>query len=243
MALPNSDPSANIAIPELPEAIAGLGEIALNLWWTWNPAGKNLFRLLNPYLWKESGHNPNAMLKKMSPQAREKAVKNERFMREYRYVYAMFQTYMQDKTVYSEEEPLPIAYFCAEYGLHHSVPIYSGGLGFLAGDILKESSDLGLPMVGVGFMYPEGYVRQVIGSDGWQNGTNETIDKDVAPIERVLDKAGRQMVLQVPFIDPPVYVAVWKINVGRVTLYLLDTEIEQNDPWDRQISCGSTRPT
>ncbi len=236
MALPKSDPSANIAIPELPEAIAGLGEIALNLWWTWNPKGKNLFALLNPYLWKESGHNPIAMLKKIPKRELERAVKNDRFMREYSYVYALYRNYVEDTTVYHEKEPLPIAYFCAEYGLHHSVPIYSGGLGFLAGDILKESSDLGLPMVGVGFMYPEGYVRQVIGSDGWQNGTNETIDKDVAPIERVLDKAGRQMVLQVPFIDPPVYVAVWKINVGRVTLYLLDTEIEQNDPWDRQIS-------
>ncbi len=232
----NKDPSANIAIPELPEELQGLSDIALNLWWTWNPKGKNIFRLLNPYLWKESGHNPIEMLKKIPKRELARACKNEEFMREFRYALALFQTYMKDKTVYSEEEPLPIAYFCAEYGLHHSVPIYSGGLGFLAGDILKESSDLGLPMVGVGFMYPKGYVRQVIGSDGWQNGTNETIDKDVAPIERVLDKNGDQMILQVPFIDPPVYVAVWKINVGRVTLYLLDTDIDKNDPWDRQIS-------
>ena len=236
MALPNNDPSANIAIPELPETLTGLGEIALNLWWTWNPKGKNLFALLNPYLWKESGHNPIMMLKKISPHELERVCKNRHFMQEYRYVYAMFQNYMNDKSVYSEEDPLPIAYFCAEFGLHHSVPIYSGGLGFLAGDILKESSDMGLPMVGVGFMYPEGYVRQIIGSDGWQNGANETIDKDVAPIERVLDEKGEHLIVQVPFIDPPVYVAVWKINVGRVTLYLLDTEVEQNDPWDRQIS-------
>ncbi len=232
----SQDPSANIAIPELPEELSGLADLALNLWWTWNPKGKNLFRLLNSYLWKESGHNPIEMLKKMPKEELERACKNEHFMREFHYVLALFQTYMKDKTVYSEEEPLPIAYFCAEFGLHHSVPIYSGGLGFLAGDILKESSDLGLPMVGVGFMYPQGYVRQIIGSDGWQNGTNETIDKDVAPIERVLDGDGKQMILQVPFIDPPVYVSVWKINVGRVTLYLLDTDIEQNDPWDRQIS-------
>lgn len=230
------DPSANIAIPELPEAVQGLGEIALNLWWTWHPKGKNIFKLLNPYLWKESEQNPIEMLKKLSKRELNAAMKNPNFMHEYEYVYALFQRYMSDKTVYSVEEPLPIAYFCAEYGLHHSVPIYSGGLGFLAGDILKESSDLGLPMVGVGFMYPQGYVRQVMGSDGWQNGANETIEKDVAPIERVLDKKGDQMVIQVPFIDPPVYVSVWKINVGRVTLYLLDTDIEQNDPWDREIS-------
>ncbi len=230
------DPSANIAIPELPEEISGLGEIALNLWWTWNPKGKNIFKHLNPYLWKESGQNPIAMLKKIPSDELQKLCKNETFMQEYRYVLALFRGYMDDKTLLGETEPLPIAYFCAEYGLHHSVPIYSGGLGFLAGDILKEASDMGLPMVGIGFMYPQGYVRQVIGSDGWQNGANETIDKDIAPIERVLDSEGRHMTIQVPFIDPPVYTSVWKINVGRVTLYLLDTDIEENDPWDRQIS-------
>ena len=230
------DPSANLVIPELPEAIAGLGEIALNLWWTWNPAGKNLFKRLNPYLWKESGHNPIAMLRDLSAEQLEKVAQNENFMREYRYIHALFREYMEDKTVYSAEEPLPIAYFCAEYGLHHSLPIYSGGLGFLAGDILKESSDMGLPMVGIGFMYPQGYVRQIIGSDGWQNGANETVDKDTAPIERVLDKEGNHFMIQVPFIDPPVYATVWKVNVGRVTLYLLDTDIDKNDPWDRQIS-------
>ena len=232
----NSDPSENVALPELPEEIAGLGEIALNLWWTWHPKGKNIFKHLNPYLWKESGQNPIAMLKNIPSAELRKLCSDESFMGEYRYVYARFRQYMGDRTVYSEEEPLPIAYFCAEFGLHHSVPIYSGGLGFLAGDILKESSDMGLPMVGIGFMYPQGYVRQVIGSDGWQNGANETIDKDTAPIERVLDKEGNHLVLQVPFIDPPVYTSVWKINVGRVTLYLLDTDIEENDPWDRQIS-------
>ncbi len=234
--MPNIDPSTNIAIPALPDEIAGLGEIALNLWWTWNPHGKNLFKQINPYLWKESGHNPIALLKSLSEGEIRELARTETFMREYRYVYARFKEYMQDSTVHHEEEPLPIAYFCAEYGLHHSVPIYSGGLGFLAGDILKEASDMGLPMVGVGFMYPEGYVRQVIGSDGWQNGANETIEKDVAPIERVLDKDGNQLIVQVPFIDPPVFTAVWKINVGRVTLYLLDTDIDRNDPWDRQIS-------
>ena len=236
MPVANTDPSVNPVLPQLPKEIEGLGEIALNLWWTWNPRGKNLFRLINPYLWKESGHNPIRFLKSLGDETLAALPQNETFMREYRYVYAVFKAYIDDKTVAGDEEPLPIAYFCAEFGLHHSVPIYSGGLGFLAGDILKESSDMGLPMVGVGFMYPQGYVRQVIGSDGWQNGANETIDKDTAPIERVLDEKGNHLVIQVPFIDPAVYTAVWKINVGRVTLYLLDTDIEQNDPWDRQIS-------
>ena len=232
----NLDPSANIAIPKLPEDIKGLGEIALNLWWTWNPKGKNIFKRLNPYLWKESGHNPIDMLKKLSSAELHKVCDNQNFMREYKYVYALFKEYMHDNTVHAQKQPLPIAYFCAEYGLHHSVPIYSGGLGFLAGDILKESSDMGLPMVGIGFMYPQGYIRQIIGSDGWQNGTNEPINRDTAPIERVLDADGEHFTIQVPFIDPPVYAAVWKINVGRVTLYLLDTDIKKNDPWDREIS-------
>ncbi len=231
----NSDPSTNIAIPELPKLISGLKDISLNLWWTWNPRGRNLFKLLNAYLWKESGHNPIAMLKNMSQDDLNSACKNEHFMREYHYVYDVFQAYIDDNNIYVQE-PLPIAYFCAEYGLHHSVPIYSGGLGFLAGDILKESSDMGLPMVGIGFMYPQGYVRQVMGSDGWQNDKEETIEKDVAPVERVLDKNNQHFTIQVPFIDPPVFATVWKINVGRVTLYLLDTDIEKNDPWDRQIS-------
>ena len=231
-----NDPSKNIVIPKLPKEIEFLSDIALNLWWTWNPRGKNLFKLINPYLWKESSHNPISMLNALSKNELAALGQDETFMKEYKYVHALFKDYMQDSRVYAEEEPLPIAYFCAEYGLHHSVPIYSGGLGFLAGDILKESSDMGLPMVGIGFMYAQGYVRQVIGSDGWQNGTNETIDKDSAPIERVLDREGNHFTIQVPFIDPPVYTSVWKINVGRVTLYLLDTDVEQNDPWDRGIS-------
>ena len=230
-----SDPSVNIAIPKLPKEISGLKDISLNLWWTWNPRGKNLFKLLNAYLWKESSHNPIAMLQSMSQEELDKACKDEYFMREYHYVYDMFQMYLNDTNIYAQE-PLPIAYFCAEYGLHHSVPIYSGGLGFLAGDILKESSDMGLPMVGIGFMYPKGYVRQFIGTDGWQNGAEEPLEKDVAPIERVLDENNEHFTIKVPFIEPAVYATVWKINVGRVTLYLLDTDIEKNDPWDRQIS-------
>lgn len=238
----NQDPSANIVLPKLPKEILGLSEIALNLWWTWNPEGMDIFHKLNPYLWKECGHNPIEMLTKIEQTELETVTKDIHFMRAYNYVYALFQSYIKDSNIYADEEPLPIAYFCAEYGLHHSLPIYSGGLGFLAGDILKESSDMGLPMVGIGFMYPQGYIRQVIGSDGWQNGTNETIDKDTAPIERVLDENDAHFTIQVPFIDPPVYASVWKVNVGRVTLYLLDTDIDKNDPWDREISSRLYNP-
>ncbi len=230
------DSSVNTVLPTLPKEIEGIGQIALNLWWTYHPKGKNLFKLLDPYLWKASGYNPIKMLKNLDENFWREKLEDQDFLDEYHHVYALFRSYMENKACTFGKKPLPIAYFCAEYGLHHSLPIYSGGLGFLAGDILKESSDMNIPMVGVGFMYPQGYVRQIIGSDGWQKGANETIVKDEAPIERVLDKDGKHLIIQVPFIDPPVFVAVWKVNVGRVSLYLLDTDIEQNDPWDRQIS-------
>lgn len=233
----SQDPSsANIILPELPKELKGLSEIALNLWWTWNPKGRNIFKLLNPYLWKESEHNPILMLKNIPKSYLDKIVKNSDFMKEYRYVYALFKDYMSDANTISREKSVPVAYFCAEFGLHHTIPIYSGGLGILAGDILKESSDMNLPVIGVGFMYPHGYVKQVMGSDGWQKGSKEEIQKDLAPIERVLDKDGNHLIIQIPFIDPPVYASIWKVNVGRVSLYLLDTDIEKNDPWDREIS-------
>jgi len=230
-----NDPSTNIVLPALPAELKELRKIALNLWWTWNPRGKNLFKLLNAYRWKESGHNPILMLRSLSEKEFRHAIENAFFMREYHYVAAQFGHYMAGKSVMAEKAPT-VAYFCAEFGLHRSLPIYSGGLGFLAGDILKESSDMGLSMVGVGFMYPQGYNYQVIGSDGWQQDRNQPIDKDAAPVERILDEKGEHLVVEVPFIDPPIAVSVWKINVGRTTLYLLDTDIDQNDPWDREVS-------
>jgi len=130
----------------------------------------------------------------------------------------------------------PIAYFSAEYGLHHSLPFYAGGLGFLAGDFLKECSDLGVPVVAMGFMYPQGYLRQRIRPDGWQESESETLDRENAPIRRVLDDKGERLIVKVPFIEPPIYVEVWKVLVGRVSLYLMDTDIEMNDPWNRGIS-------
>ncbi|WP_236583109.1 MULTISPECIES: alpha-glucan family phosphorylase [unclassified Nitratiruptor] len=228
-----NDPSLSIQIPYLPDELAGLQEIALNLWWSWNARARHLFRTIDPYLWKETVHNPIKLLRQLTQKDYERLLKNEDFLKEYHYVYALFKQYMQVSAPPIGET---IAYFCAEYGLHRSLPIYSGGLGFLAGDILKEASDMNLSMVGIGFMYPGGYVHQVIGSDGWQKGENERIEKEIAPIEKVIDKDGNQLIIQVPHITPAVYVAVWKVNVGRISLYLLDTDIEQNDPWDRMIS-------
>jgi starch phosphorylase len=128
-----------------------------------------------------------------------------------------------------------IAYFSAEYGLHHSLPFYAGGLGFLAGDFLKECSDLRAPLVAVGFIYPEGYVRQVIREDGWQESMDQFLDRDAASISRVLNEKGEQLVVKIPLTEPPIHVAVWEIAVGRVPLYLMDTDIELNDPWNRGL--------
>jgi starch phosphorylase len=130
----------------------------------------------------------------------------------------------------------PLAYLSAEYGLHVSLPVYAGGLGILAGDYLKECSDLGIPIVGVGLIYSEGYVWQQIREDGWQDDMEKTLDRTYDPIKPVLDGEGKQLLVQVPLFDPPVYVAVWKVAVGRVPLYLLDTDIEANQPWDRAIA-------
>ena len=129
-----------------------------------------------------------------------------------------------------------IAYFSAEYGLHHSLPFYAGGLGFLAGDFIKECSDLRIPLVAVGFMYPAGYVKQRIGEDGWQESLDQVLDQEAASISRILNEQGDQLVIRVPLIEPPIYVGVWKIAVGRLPLYLMDTDIPMNDPWNRGIS-------
>jgi len=228
--------SKNIIFPHLPDELQNLKKIALNLWWSWNPRARELFKSIDPYLWDYVDENPIALINKLNEEDLNNLLKNRIFMKEYKLVSALFEDYMNSTKIYTDENTLPVAYFCAEFGLHHSLPIYSGGLGFLAGDILKEASDMNLPFVGVGFMYANGYVKQVIGSDGWQHGENQPVDKDVAPIERVLDENGNHLIIQVPFIDPPVYVAVWKVNVGKVELYLLDTDIEQNSPWDRGIS-------
>ncbi len=228
--------SKNMVLPKFPDELSNLKKIALNIWWSFNPRARELFASMDPFLWEDVGHNPIALLNKFNENDLNNLLNNQKFMKEYHLVSALFEDYLNTTKIYTDENTLPVAYFCAEFGLHHSLPIYSGGLGFLAGDVLKEASDMNLPFVGVGFMYSNGYLRQVIGSDGWQNSENQTINKDIAPIERVLDKNGNHLVIQVPFIDPPIFTAVWKVNVGKVELYLLDTDIDKNSPWDRGIS-------
>ncbi len=231
----------NNTFPALPERIAGLGELAENLWWSWNPTGRMLFKLLNRRRWKESIHNPDKMLREMPAELLLAASRDTKFLAYYDMVLAKFRQYMADKACSLLRADCPrdapvIAYFSAEYGLHHSLPFYAGGLGFLAGDYLKECSDLNIPLVAVGFMYPEGYVSQRLSAEGWQESIQFTLDREAAAISRVLDDVGKPLVVQVPIIEPPIYVTVWHVSVGRVPLYLLDTDIEENALWNRGIS-------
>jgi len=226
--------------PDLPERLAGLGELAFNLWWSWHPEARMLFKTLDRQLWKESVHNPVKMLKNLPKEILEAAASDPEYLRHYGAVLTRFRHYVNTRGEWFWEtipnpSSQPIAYFSAEYGLQHSLPFYAGGLGFLAGDHLQECSDLGVPVVAVGFMYPEGYVRQKIREDGWQEGTDEILDRDAAAISRVLNESGEQLVIRVPLIEPSIHVAVWKVLVGRVTLYLMDTDIELNDPWNRKL--------
>lgn len=227
--------------PNLPERLRGLEELADNLWWSWHPGARMLFKMLNRQAWKESGHNPDRMLREMPVEILEAAAGNQDYLRNYDVVLSQFRRYMAHTTCQylnfvADPNTYAVAYFSAEYGLHRSLPFYAGGLGFLAGDHIKECSDLGVPLVAVGFMYPQGYLHQSIREDGWQEHIHETIDQNAASISRVFDDKGRQLVVRVPFIEPAIHVGIWKVPVGRVSLYLLDTDIEQNDPWNRGIS-------
>ncbi len=227
--------------PSIPERISGLGELAYNLWWSWHPEARMLFKMLSRAAWKVSVHNPVKMLHDLDVGVLDAASRDPRFLRHYDAVMARFRAEVKTASGWfhsniTDPGMSPIAYFSAEYGLHHSLPFYAGGLGFLAGDFLKECSDLGVPVVAVGFMYPEGYLRQRIRPDGWQESESEALDRENAPIRRVLDERGERLIVKVPFIEPPVHVEVWKVQVGRVSLYLMDTDIELNDPWNRSIS-------
>jgi starch phosphorylase len=230
--MPDDDPKE---FPHLPDRIAGLGELAFNLWWSWHPEARILFKRLNRPAWKDSFYNPVKLLEILPPEVLAQAAGDPDYLRRYDDVMDRFHRDLGAQVCWFTEnitgaECYPIAYFSLEYGLHRSLPFYAGGLGFLAGDHLKECSDLGIPVVALGFMYPDGYVRQKLNADGWQEGADEVLDRDAAAITRVLNEQGQQLVVQVPGTDPPIYVSVWQAMVGRVPLYLMDTNLEQNNP-------------
>lgn len=235
------DESVKSEFAHIPERIGGLVDLAYNLWWSWHPEARVLFKQINQQAWKGSLHNPVLMLRDIPLEYLQRAAQSPEYLHRYDIIMHRFETYLKSRTgwfkeLYNETRPLTIAYFSAEYGLHHSLPFYAGGLGFLAGDHLKECSDLGVPMVAVGFMYSEGYLHQHVRADGWQDNVTESLERDAAPIVRVPGAGGEQLVIQVPFIEPPIYTAVWKVQVGKIPLYLLDTDIDRNTPENRSIS-------
>jgi starch phosphorylase len=226
---------------KVPEKIRRLPELAYNLWWSWTPEARELFRRLDYPLWRKTRHNPVEMLIEMSQEEMEKRAKDAAWLRQYEKVMIMFDDMLTTdntwfQTTYPELVDRTIAYFSFEFGLHNSLPIYSGGLGILSGDHAKEASDLGLPFVGVGFMYPQGYFRQRVPSHGWQEAVYQLIDIDRAPIQLVKNDEGQDLKIHVELGNRTVYARIWRVNVGRNPLYLLDTDVDENDPWDRELS-------
>jgi starch phosphorylase len=199
-----------------------------------------LFEVLDRTLWKLTSHNPVKLLRELSPERAATAAADPSFHRRYDAVLLAFDDYVEPRsTWFARKHPelsdTLIAYFSAEFGLHKSVPIYSGGLGILAGDHCKEASDLGLPLVGIGFLYPQGYFHQRISADGWQQAWYEPLTVADAPIRPALLPNGDRVLIQVPLDGRTIDVAVWQIAVGRVSLFLMDTDVESNAPWDREL--------
>ena len=231
-------PAAN---PELPERIGRLNELAYNLWWAWNPDALNLYKKLNKNLWDHIQHNPIIMLQETPIAQIRQAAENEDFLKSYDQVMAKFDAYMSDKdTWYNRNYPnhsdKSIAYLSFEFGLHESIPAYAGGLGILAGDHLKESSDMGLPLNAIGFIYNQGYFVQKISEDGWQETSNFYLDFHKLPMIPLYYEDGSKVLVSVSLPGRNIYAQVWKMQVGRISLYLLDTTIPENSSYDQQLT-------
>src|SRR5213593_1260584 len=230
----------NTSAPALPERIAGLAAVASNLSWSWNRNARALFRLLDPALWRRTQHNPIELLRRVAPERLAACAADPEFLRLYDVVAAAAPREASPAgtwfaTAHPELVKRPIAYFCAEFGLHASVPIYSGGLGVLAGDQCKAASDLGVPLVGVGLFYTKGYSDQRLRLDGWQEDAEERFDLAATPLEPVRGPKGDPCLATVRMSGRHLSVGAWRVMVGRVPIFLLDTDLEQNDPADRQL--------
>lgn len=224
----------NVAVKaRIPVELEKLDELANNIWWAWNYQALELFRGLDQDIWKSSGHNPVLMMERLSYEKLEKIAKDENIIKDINKVYDMFREYMDVKP---DSTRPSVAYFCMEYGMTNILKIFSGGLGVLAGDYMKEASDSNVDMCGVGLLYKYGYFSQSLSIDGQQISNYDAQDFSSLPIERVFDANGHPMVLDVPYLDYHVYANVWKVNVGRVPLYLLDTDNERNSEYDRPIT-------
>ena len=217
----------------LPEQLKCLDELAHNLWWAWDYEARDLFKSLDEALYEEVQHNPVVLLERLSYERKEAIVKDKSLMKKVKDVYAKFRAYMDIKP---NKERASVAYFCMEFGITQVLKIYSGGLGILAGDYLKEASDSNVDMCGVGFLYRYGYFTQSLSMDGQQIAKYEAQNFNSLPIERVLDENGNPLVIDVPYTNYMVHAYVWRANVGRISLYLLDTDNDLNSEFDKPIT-------
>ncbi len=230
-----------IVEPQLPKSINRLDEIANNLWWSWNSEYLKLLKQMDKDLWERVEKNPIKFLTRISQERLEKAANDSSFVKEYEKILKNYDDYITSKDTwfnknYPENKKDLIAYFSAEYGLDETIPIYSGGLGILSGDHLKSASDLGVPLIGIGLLYKNGYFNQKIESYGIQKSEYTKIDLEELPIHPVKNDKNEDFIINVKFLNRTIYLKVWKINVGRIALYLLDSDIEENIPEDREIT-------
>jgi starch phosphorylase len=227
-------------IPSLPEELAALHRIAYNLWWSWEPGAIELFKRLDPELWKETRHNPVEILGILQQTTLDGLKADEGFMAHLAEVDEKLKEYLSARTWYGKtydgEKTMKVAYFSMEFGLHESLPVYSGGLGVLAGDHLKSASDLGLPLAGVGLLYRQGYFRQYLNIEGWQQEFYPENDFYNLPLHLERDAAGAPLAFELDLAGRQVKVHIWRVDVGRIPLYLLDTNLEDNVPEDREIT-------
>jgi starch phosphorylase len=224
----------------IPQRIGRLNELAYNLWWTWHPEAQRLFSLVDLKLWELVYHNPVKFLTEVRQASLETAAKDASYLQLYDSVISALDEYLAAKDTWFKQahakETDIIAYFSAEFGLHESLPIYSGGLGILSGDHVKAASDLGVPMVFVGFLYPQGYFKQTIDPNGWQEAQYNKLDFDDEPALPAVTPDGREVIVQVELPGRVIYAKVYRLQVGRVPLFLLDTDIHPNAPEDRELS-------
>ena len=237
--------SSTIAIKEiLPDKLNKLAEIAYNYWWCWNPEGRELFKTIDPIKWEQSKHNPIKLLKELGYKKLAKLESNENYIKQLEKTYDNFKTYMDFIPHYSQFSNKvgstvgisSVAYFSAEFAIHESLPMYAGGLGVLAGDFLKSSSDLGLPVIGIGLLYRRGYIQQEITSEGKQKSQSPFHDFSLLPIETIKDEKNEDLMIKVDMADSIVNAKVWRVNIGRSVLYLLDTDHNFNDKDNKQIT-------
>src|SRR5437773_7199882 len=243
---PPAAPAASAPTPaappnHLPERIRLLADISQNLWWSWQLDARELFHRIDRRLWEATRHNAVQFLRQVSPDRLAEHAEDPGFLERYDAVMRRFERLEERINTYTAGR-IPdllkrsIAYFSAEFALHRSLPIYSGGLGVLAGDHCKEASDLGVPLVGIGLYYHGGYFDQLIGLDGWQRESDDPIDPAVSPVARVNGPDGDPALVSVTISGREVQIGAWRVMVGRVPVYLLDTDLDRNDPADRKLT-------